>query len=550
MRSLLRTECRPSSGSSNISGVAIASWSARPPRSHEAEATRGTLSRGDHLRRRRRRSRVACVASAPSCGRACDILSVGRVARPSIVVLVGAAAASVRRGARRPSELVGVSTGATIHELSLAIEYMSPDERTAGRSPREATRPRPGRRGDTRAGCATARGGGHDDRLTRRHDALVWLSDDALDAALRDGRAELEQAGHALDVIAYPHGHADDRVAEAARAAGFVIGFGVADQAVWPDSDPLLQGRITPTYRSAGHFCDPACAGAVGVVGDERAAPHRLPCRAPRDSALTATPGHHAARLPHVRALVGGLTEFSRTFPDQSRTCSTSGAGLAHTRTCFRRALAVGLDVEGNPYGVADVVSDALLPFADESFDLVTCIQAFQYIPGPEHAVSEFQRVLRRAAPSSSRRCSVTGTSAPTSRRGTPSKCSARSSPAGTTSTFARTAGARSLDRAHRISAPRHGAARDDEECTWLPAARVPRVVCAPERARPRARARRGRPRGARGSADEPHPYRSQATTCLRAATSRSSSRRGADGGSCRLRRCPRRSSRRTSTTR
>ena len=87
--------------------------------------------------------------------------------------------------------------------------------------------------------------------------ALVWLSDDALDAALRDGRAELEQAvGHALDVIAYPHGHADDRVAEAARAAGFVIGFGVADQAVWPDSDPLLQGRITPTYRSAGRFDD------------------------------------------------------------------------------------------------------------------------------------------------------------------------------------------------------------------------------------------------------------------------------------------------------
>ena len=76
---------------------------ARPPRSHEAEATRRTLSRGDHLRRRRRRSRVACVASAPSCGRACDILSVGRVARPSIVVLVGAAAASVRREARRPS---------------------------------------------------------------------------------------------------------------------------------------------------------------------------------------------------------------------------------------------------------------------------------------------------------------------------------------------------------------------------------------------------------------------------------------------------------------
>jgi len=154
-------------------------------------------------------------------------------------------------------ELVGVSTGATIHELSLAIEYMSPDERTAvadrlekqlGPDPDDAGM----REQDVRRLVeADMTIGFH----TRRHDALVWLSDDALDAALRDGRAELEQVvGHPLDVIAYPHGHADDRVAEAARAAGFVIGFGVADQAVWPDSDPLLQGRITPTYRSAGHF--------------------------------------------------------------------------------------------------------------------------------------------------------------------------------------------------------------------------------------------------------------------------------------------------------
>ena len=89
---------------------------------------------------------------------------------------------------------------------------------------------------------------------TRRHDALLWLSDDELDAALRDGREELERiVGRTLDVIGYPHGHADDRVADQ-RARASVIGFGVADKAVWPDSDPLLQGRITPTYRSAGHF--------------------------------------------------------------------------------------------------------------------------------------------------------------------------------------------------------------------------------------------------------------------------------------------------------
>jgi SAM-dependent methyltransferase len=55
----------------------------------------------------------------------------------------------------------------------------------------------------------------------------------------------------------------------------------------------------------------------------------------------------------------------------------------------------VGFDVERNPYGVADVVSDTLLPFPDASFDLLTCIQSFQYMPDPAHAVAEFARVLR-----------------------------------------------------------------------------------------------------------------------------------------------------------
>jgi SAM-dependent methyltransferase len=55
----------------------------------------------------------------------------------------------------------------------------------------------------------------------------------------------------------------------------------------------------------------------------------------------------------------------------------------------------VGLDVPGNPYGVADVVSPDLLPFPDRSFDLVLCVQAFQYMSDPQHAVRELARVLR-----------------------------------------------------------------------------------------------------------------------------------------------------------
>jgi SAM-dependent methyltransferase len=53
------------------------------------------------------------------------------------------------------------------------------------------------------------------------------------------------------------------------------------------------------------------------------------------------------------------------------------------------------LDVPGNPYGLADVVSSEFLPFPDDSFDLVMCIEAFHYVPDPEKGVAEIARVLR-----------------------------------------------------------------------------------------------------------------------------------------------------------
>lgn len=60
-----------------------------------------------------------------------------------------------------------------------------------------------------------------------------------------------------------------------------------------------------------------------------------------------------------------------------------------------RGARATGLDVEDNPYGVADVVSNEFLPFEDASFDLVTCFEAFHYVEDSEHGVAEIGRVLR-----------------------------------------------------------------------------------------------------------------------------------------------------------
>jgi SAM-dependent methyltransferase len=60
-----------------------------------------------------------------------------------------------------------------------------------------------------------------------------------------------------------------------------------------------------------------------------------------------------------------------------------------------RGARCTGLDVEDNPYGVADVVSNEFLPFDDASFDIVTCYEAFHYVEDPIRGVHEIARVLR-----------------------------------------------------------------------------------------------------------------------------------------------------------
>jgi hypothetical protein len=64
---------------------------------------------------------------------------------------------------------------------------------------------------------------------------------------MREGREELERVtGRPLDVISYPYGKADDRVAQAAGKAGFTRGFTTKRTAVGEETDPLLIPRIPP----------------------------------------------------------------------------------------------------------------------------------------------------------------------------------------------------------------------------------------------------------------------------------------------------------------
>jgi peptidoglycan/xylan/chitin deacetylase (PgdA/CDA1 family) len=147
--------------------------------------------------------------------------------------------------------------GADVHEVGRAIEALPArriDEldgalgRLVGPDPEDA-----GLRADDVA--ALAADGFEIGFHTRRHYPLPRLAAADLDAAMVEGRAELQEAaGGNLTTIAYPHGRADARVAAAARAAGFSAGFTGTPGPVTSASDPLLLCRVSPSYASVGEL--------------------------------------------------------------------------------------------------------------------------------------------------------------------------------------------------------------------------------------------------------------------------------------------------------
>ncbi len=150
-----------------------------------------------------------------------------------------------------------VPAGQTIRSAETAIWKLAPDaRRDVGRRLEELVGPDPPdagiRAGEVRAlSAAGFEVGFH----TTEHHVLTSLDDGGLDAALIDGRAELEAlVNRPLDLIAYPHGEVDDRVAAAARAAGYRIGYTTEREPVGPGADPLRLGRYEPFLASIGTF--------------------------------------------------------------------------------------------------------------------------------------------------------------------------------------------------------------------------------------------------------------------------------------------------------
>jgi SAM-dependent methyltransferase len=98
----------------------------------------------------------------------------------------------------------------------------------------------------------------------------------------------------------------------------------------------------------------------------------------------------------HLRVLVRDLAQaFAELAPAGAEVLDVFCGSRPYEDLFGSGATVVGFDVPGNPYGVADVVSEDFLPFPDAAFDLVLCTQAFDFLPRPEDAVDEFARVLR-----------------------------------------------------------------------------------------------------------------------------------------------------------
>jgi peptidoglycan/xylan/chitin deacetylase (PgdA/CDA1 family) len=79
---------------------------------------------------------------------------------------------------------------------------------------------------------------------TLRHRSLIGLTEHEVDAALAEGRSELEEVvGGRLQLFAYPHGKADGQIAKRVQYAGYVAAWTGRPRALAPHDDPYLLGR-------------------------------------------------------------------------------------------------------------------------------------------------------------------------------------------------------------------------------------------------------------------------------------------------------------------
>jgi peptidoglycan/xylan/chitin deacetylase (PgdA/CDA1 family)/SAM-dependent methyltransferase len=331
--------------------------------------------------------------------------------------------AAVDRGLDLPAPL---AAGTGIRELGAVVEELAPAERERlAAQLGELVGPDPPDAGMRAADVERLAAAGFEIGFhTRDHNPLVQLDDDELAHALSDGRDELAAlAGGPIDTVAYPHGQADERVAAAARAAGYASGFTATPDAVTPATDPLLLGRVEAPVDSVG--------GLAWLVASalSRALAAGAETGQPVTDARRATLGDHAgraARRSAARPRVGGLDlgdlrtttpispgfGFERGLPVDrhyierfldGRRDAVRGRVLEigddeYTRR-FGGEAVDSVDVlhagAGNPQAtiVADLTDAPEIP--DASYDCVICTQTLLLIYDVRAAIATIARILR-----------------------------------------------------------------------------------------------------------------------------------------------------------
>jgi SAM-dependent methyltransferase len=256
------------------------------------------------------------------------------------------------------------------------------------------------------------------------------LDDQSLQAALREGRETLvDLSGRPVTAIAYPHGSADPRVARAARTAGYLAGFTTDGQAIGSGTDPLLMGRIAPSFTSVAETAWSLVRGLAGAAsGHSHAASQRMDqsssrrrklIRALRSGLRGTRPPVGAVRFGSLRRVtpISGNYGFDRGLPvdryyiedflQRHAERDVRGRVLEFGDDAYARRFgsAAGeadlrvtnvdvLDVDpSNPRAtiVGDLVEEAEIP--SEAFDCIICTQTLHLI----YEVPAAIRVLRRA---------------------------------------------------------------------------------------------------------------------------------------------------------
>jgi peptidoglycan/xylan/chitin deacetylase (PgdA/CDA1 family) len=153
-----------------------------------------------------------------------------------------------------------------IHQAAERIERLAPERRDAVAAElrmRVARRPR----ALTASDIGTLASAGFEIGFhTRRHYLLTTLDDAALSTAMTEGREGVEAVvRQRLGILAYPHGKADVRVAEAARSAGYKFAFTASHACVAPATDPLMIGRIEAQAVPTREFVRTLAASLSGA---------------------------------------------------------------------------------------------------------------------------------------------------------------------------------------------------------------------------------------------------------------------------------------------